>query len=112
MMVSSGASFLKLIRVMRLLRTLRPLRLITRNKGLKIIVESLICSMPTLLRAIIISSLFYVGFGILFMNLLKGELWRCSLDPSGQERPDIVDRWDCEREGGEWVNAKSNFDHI
>jgi hypothetical protein len=105
-------SYLKLIRVLRLLRTLRPLRLITRNKGLRIIVEALMEAMPTLLRAIIISGLFYVGFSILFMNLLKGELWRCSLDPRGLERPDIVDRRDCEALGGEWLNADSNFDHI
>jgi hypothetical protein len=112
MVSDGGADILKLMRVARLLRTLRPLRLITRNKGLKIIVEALICAMPTLLRAIIISSLFYIGFGILFMNLLKGQLWRCSLDPTGFDRPDIVTRSDCQRAGGEWINANSNFDHI
>lgn len=97
---------------MRLLRVLRPLRLVRRNRGLKIIVEALIKSFPTLVRVLAVSMLFYIGFAILFMNLLKGELWRCSLDPSGTQRPDIVTRDDCERAGGNWVNARSHFDQI
>jgi hypothetical protein len=112
MFASAGDSFLEVMRALRLLRALRPLRMIQRNKGLKIIVEALISAMPTLMRTLIIAGLFYIGFAILFMNLLKGELWRCSLDPTGFERSDIVTREDCERLGGKWINANSNFDHV
>jgi len=103
---------LRVVRAMRLLRVMRPLRLVRRNKGLRIIVEALIKSFPTLCRVLAVSSLFYIGFAILFMNLLKGELWRCSLDPSGTQRPDIVTRDHCLAAGGSWINARSHFDQI
>jgi len=111
-LISSEGTVLKLVKILRLLRTLRPLRIITRNKGLKIMVETLISATPTLVRGIIIAILFYVGFSILFMNLMKGELWHCSLDPTGMERPDIVTKADCLAKGGAWQNSDSNFDHI
>lgn len=110
--VSKQASFVKVLRAFRLMRSLRPLRFVQRNKGMKILVEALIKSFPTLLRTLIVSALFYIGFAILFMSLLKGQLWRCSLDPHGDLRPEIVTRDDCENAGGDWINARSHFDQI
>lgn len=103
---------LKLMRAVRTLRVLRPFRLVKRYKGVKVLIEALLTSVPTLLNVVGIMLLFYLGFGILLVNLLKGKLWHCSLDPTGEMRPDIVSRQDCLSANGEWMNSPSNFDHI
>jgi hypothetical protein len=104
--------FLRLVRAMRVFRVMRPLRLVKRNKGMRVIVEAIIAAIPVLANMVLIAMLFYIGFSILFVNLLKGKLWHCSLDPTGSQRPDIVVKDGCLAAGGTWVNADSNFDNI
>jgi len=108
---SSGSS-LKVVRTMRVMRVLRPLKLVRSYEGIRTIVEGLLNSVETLVNLMIITLLFYLGFGILFVNLLKGQLWYCSLDPTGELMPDLETRADCEQRGGVWMNRESNFDNI
>jgi hypothetical protein len=96
----------------RLLRLLRPLRLVKFNKGLQMIVDSLILAAPTLLNMVMIAGLFYFGFSVLLVSLLKGALFACSLDPHGNLRPDIETKQDCLDAGGLWINKQANFDHV
>ena len=70
----------KFIRVLRMLRVLRPLRVISRNEGLKIAVQSLIASIPEIGNVIIISLLFLMLFGILATTYFKGALFHCLTD--------------------------------
>jgi len=109
---ATSSSDLKIVRAMRVIRVLRPLKLIKTYHGVRIIVESFLRSVPTLVNLILISLLFYLGFGILFVNLLKGSLWYCSLDPRGNTFLHIENREQCQQSGGEWLNSPSNFDHI
>ena len=62
---------LKSIRVLRVLRCLRPLRLASRFKGLKVVVHSLLQSIPPLLNVALVCLLFFFTFAILGINLLK-----------------------------------------
>jgi hypothetical protein len=49
----------------RALRALRPLRMVSKNDGMKNVVNSLLISIPGLLNVLLICLLFYVVFGIL-----------------------------------------------
>ena len=45
---------LKIVKVFRLLKVLRPLRVISRNKGLKIAIESLFMAVPSIINVIMV----------------------------------------------------------
>lgn len=110
--LSGEEASLKILRSLRVIRVLRPLRLIRKFRGTRILVEALITSLPTLGNVVIIVIGFYLGVAIVMVNLLKGQLWHCSLDPLGELRPEIETKQDCLTAGGQWVNAVSNFDHL
>jgi len=74
-----GPSFL---RVLRILRTFRPLRVISRNEGLKVVVETVVKSMADLFGLVIVSLLFLLIFAMIFLLLLKGQLFACSAPES------------------------------
>lgn len=53
------------IRAFRALRALRPLKLVSKNEGMKLVVNSLLSSLKNLFNVMLISFLFYYVFGIL-----------------------------------------------
>jgi len=68
---------LNIVKVLRLLRVLRPLRVISRNEGLKISIQSLLIAIPKIVNVIVISLLFFLIFGIIGVNYLKGIYFYC-----------------------------------
>ena len=60
--INVDISFLKAFRA---LRALRPLKLVSKNEGMKLIVNSLLNSLSSLGNVLLISLLFYTVFGIL-----------------------------------------------
>ena len=56
------------------MRVLRPLRLISRNEGLKIAINSLIMSIPKIFNLMIVCIIFFLLFGIFGVNYFKGML--------------------------------------
>jgi lysylphosphatidylglycerol synthetase-like protein (DUF2156 family) len=75
----SGNS-LGVIKTFRMLRVLRPLRMISRNPGLKIAVNSLINSIPFIRDVIVVSLLFLLLFAILCTNFYKGAFYSCQVN--------------------------------
>ena len=59
---SADISFVKGFRA---LRALRPLRVVSKNEGIKTVVNSLLKSIPSLLNVLLIIILFLLVFGIL-----------------------------------------------
>ena len=78
------------IRGFRALRALRPLRVVSKNEGIKTVVNSLLKSIPALLNVLLIVLLFLMVFGILGIQLFKGSLGFCNDDD-----PEIVWKTDC-----------------
>ncbi len=76
----TDSSQLRNLRVLRTLRALRPLRVINRNEGMKLIVNTLIASVPAVLNVMTVVALFFVIFSILATNFLKGAFYSCSGD--------------------------------
>ncbi len=70
----------KVLKILRVLKVLRPLKMVSRNKGLKISIMSLIKSLPDIgnLQLIIIFFLFLLG--ILHTTLFGGLFWSCKFD--------------------------------
>lgn len=68
------------IKTLRILRVLRPLRMISRNQGLKIAVNSLINAIPFIGDVLVVSLLFILLIAILCTNFYKGSFWNCVLN--------------------------------
>ena len=66
------------IRGFRALRALRPLRVVSKNEGIKTVVNSLLLSIPALLNVLLIVILFLMVFGILGIQLFMGKLGDCN----------------------------------
>jgi len=113
---NSGAnnSSLKSLKALRALRALRPLRVISRDEGLKLVVNALFSSLPSLFNVMILNALFILIFSILGISFFKGTFHSCSLsDTSFLTNLDLIDtKFDCLNLGGNWQNANSNFDDI
>jgi hypothetical protein len=78
------------LRGFRALRALRPLRVVSKNEGIKTVVNALIESIPALINVLLIVILFLLVFGILGIQLLKGMLGVCN---DGSEA--ILTKKDC-----------------
>lgn len=82
------------LRGMRALRALRPLRVISRNPGLKTVVNALIKSIPNILNIALIITIAYLIFAIIGVNLYKGLLFKCAgagWDQLSQEQQLLVE---------------------
>jgi hypothetical protein len=69
-----GSSLSKL-KALRTIRVLRPLRLIGRNANMKVVINSVIRSVPTIGNVMLISVFFFLLFGIIGVNYFKGSFF-------------------------------------
>lgn len=66
------------IRVLRAFRALRPLKMVSKNEGLKTVVNSLLKSIPSLINVVMITLLFLLVFSILGVQVFAGALSYCN----------------------------------
>ena len=97
-------------------RSLRVLRIIKRSQSLKIMVKSLIRSIPACLNVIFISFLFFLVFGMFATQLFAGLFWYCT-DPDATGYDTCLGTWfdpnyNFEEREKLWVNPGGNFDNI
>lgn len=85
-----NAADIDFIRAFRALRALRPLRMVSKNEGIKTVVNALLHSIPSLLNVLLIIILFLLVFGILGVQLLKGRIGFCN-----DESENILTKADC-----------------
>lgn len=91
--LSQGSTRFKFVKTLRTFRALRPLRVINRNPGLKLVVNSLIASIPQIVNVIVVCLLVFTIFSILAVNNLKGKLYSCQggvFDALSDEQQDLV----------------------
>ena len=104
---------LKFIKALRMLRVARPLRMISRNEGLKVAVQSLINAIPGIVNVLVICVLFFMLFGIFGTNYFKGKIFYCvteNVDSAYLEQ--VTGKYSCLNMGGEWINRDANFDNV
>lgn len=71
-------STLKSLKALRALRALRPLRMVSRNEGLRIVVNALFASIPAMTNVVLVCILIFVIFSVLGINFFKGSFFYCS----------------------------------
>ena len=106
-----GGSSLDKLKILRILRVLRPLRLISRNEGLKLAINSLFLSIPNIVNLMIICLVFVFLFGIIGVNMFKGKNYLCSPDED-LSNYSIIKKNDCYDFGFDWVKRDFHFDNI
>lgn len=109
----SDASSINLsaFKVIRITRILRPLKFISKSEGLRLAMNSLVNSLPSIINLQIIILLFFLVFGIFGVNYFKGGYFRCvSLNTAQLNSVDT--KIDCLDLGGDWINSPFNFDNI
>nr|AUY61917.1 sodium channel Nav2 [Lethenteron camtschaticum] len=114
--LASAVPALKSLRSLRTLRALRPLRAISRWKGMRLVVNALVTSIPSISNVMLMCLLFWMVFGIAGVQLFGGKFFRC-IDAEGNRLPatEVANRTVCEslaNEGYLWVNAIINYDNI
>lgn len=110
--VNDSLKFEKL-KIFRILRIFRPLRLISRNKGLKVAINSLINSIPSILNLLVVCLIFFLLFGIFGTNYFKGAFFYCDMSNVNKVyHESIKNKIDCFNYGGDWINSDFNFDNI
>nr|XP_014347370.1 PREDICTED: sodium channel protein 60E-like [Latimeria chalumnae] len=107
---------LKSLRSLRTLRALRPLRAISRWEGMRLVVNALVASIPSISNVMLVCLVFWLIFGIVGVQIYGGKFFQC-LDENGNRLPITVvnNRSECEsnaNKGYQWVNAEINFDNI
>jgi len=70
-----GRGSLSSLKALRTIRAIRPLRMISRNEGLKVAVQALFSSIPSMRNVLILCVLFLLIFAILGVNLFKGTFY-------------------------------------
>jgi len=77
---------------------------------MKLIVNALLSSLPSMTNVTIVCCLFLLIFAIMGVDWFKGQFDFCSI-----EDPDIlatiITRQDCIDAGGDWINPKETFDN-
>ena len=114
------------LRVLRLLRILRPLRVISRNRGMQLVVRCLMTSMSSIGNVLIVAGIIFFAFAVAGGFLFRGLFWHCT-DP---DFPEFTSRFGVKNETGawlvepcdsgytdasgeprQWVNARFHFDN-
>ena len=106
-----GGSSLDKLKILRILRVLRPLRLISRNEGLKLAINSFFLSIPNIMNLMIICLVFVFLFGIIGVNFFKGTNFICSPDNDLTSFA-IANKEDCLNWGFDWLQRDFHFDNI
>ena len=74
---TGNAENVKSIRVLRALRALRPLRAVRRFEGMRVVVNSLLAAIPSILNVLVVGMLFWLIFGICGVQLFGGRFGHC-----------------------------------
>lgn len=74
---SNGADTgsLKSLKALRAIRALRPLRMVSRNEGLRIVVNALFSSIPAMTNVLLVCIIFLLIFAIMGVNFFKGQFY-------------------------------------
>jgi len=102
------------LKALRALRALRPLKLVSKNEGMKLVVNSILASIPNLINVFLISILFYFVFGVIGLQILSGKVSYCldENDPENELKAFEFDKEPCLAAGYTWVLPKNNYNNV
>ena len=68
---------LKSLKSLRALRGLRPLRMVSRNEGMRLVLNALLASIPSMTNVLLVCLLLLLIFAIMGVNFFKGAFFSC-----------------------------------
>jgi voltage-gated sodium channel type II alpha len=109
----AGLADLSGMKAMRTLRALRPLRTISKFEGLRVVVNSLIRSIPSVINVVLICIVFWLVFSILGVQFFAGKFYKCVYANETRVSYDIVaNKTECLAKNLTWMNSRINFDNV
>ena len=101
------------MKAMRTLRALRPLRTISKFEGLRVVVNSLIRSIPSVINVVLICIVFWLVFSILGVQFFAGKFYYCVYANETRVPYDIVaNKTECLEKNLTWMDSRINFDNV
>jgi hypothetical protein len=70
-------SSLQSLKALRAFRALRPLRMIARDEGMRLVVNALLASLPSMSNVLLVCGLFIMIFGVMGVGIFKGTFFHC-----------------------------------
>jgi hypothetical protein len=114
------------LRVLRMMRILRPLRVLSRNRGMQLVVRCLLTSMASIGNVMIVTMIIFFAFAVAGQFLFSGKFWYCSdptfppfthrdgvLNVTGNGyliEPCSSDFLGADGNPRQWINARFHFD--
>lgn len=102
---STNKGDLNFMKAFRALRALRPLKLVSKNEGMKNVINSLLSSIPALINVQLISMLFYFTFSTIGVQVLMGRTGYCTDDQFKTKKT-------CVAAGHQWEFPNGNYNNI
>jgi hypothetical protein len=100
------------LKMFKALKFLKALRLISRSAALQIALKALIFATPDVANFTVIMGLFFLMFAIVLISVFKGRLLYCSDIDESIFQEEILNKWQCLLNGGNWLRYTYNFDNI
>ena len=88
---SVNTSQLKSLKALRALRALRPLRMISRNEGMRLVVNALFAAIPPMTNVLIVCMLFVLIFACTGISFFAGMFYSCSSGVSDSTASNWID---------------------
>ncbi len=107
----ANLSMLRILRIFRIFRALRPLRIVSRAKGVRIVITTLLSAAGPMMNTVSIAVGVFTVFGILAVQLFGGNSHYCS-DISVFHKADCNGISPVDGTVRKWLNAERNFDNI
>lgn len=105
---------LQSLKALRALRALRPLRVISKNEGMRLVVNALLASFPSMRNVVLVCSLFLLIFSLIGVNFFKGGFQKCEPVPGTELTvpiSEITNKTNCIEAGGYMRDSYSNFNN-
>ncbi len=101
------------IKALRTLRALRPLRTVSRFEGLRVVVSSLIASIPSVVNVVLVCIVFWLVFSIMGVQFFAGKFYKCVYENETRVPYEIVaNKTQCLSKNLTWMNSRINFDNV
>jgi hypothetical protein len=107
----ANLSMLRILRIFRIFRALRPLRIVSRAKGVRIVITTLLSAAGPMMNTVSIAVGVFAVFGILAVQLFGGNSHYCS-DIAVFQKADCNGISPVDGTVRKWLNAERNFDNI
>lgn len=102
-------------RALRALRAMRPLRMVSRNPGMKLVVDAILQSLPSVANVVFVVTIIFLIFAIVGVSFFSGVFYYCKGSPEDYYELDrdacvgsvLTDDGEVERE---WTRHNYHFD--